>query len=146
MSKESEKAVYYFNNGYCCAESVLLSIAESKGIESPLIPKIATGFCGGMSHTDGTCGALTGGILAISMVNGRAQTSDDRNLPETQVQHLVALFKEKYATTQCYKLTGCDLGTDEGQEQFVNEGMKSLCDSLVDFVTDKTMELLAKTK
>lgn len=142
MSKESKKAVLYFNSGYCCAESVLLSVAESKGIKSKLIPKIATGLCGGMSHTDGPCGALTGGVIAIGMINGRTQTTDYRGLPETQVQQLVASFKEKYSTTLCYNLTSCDLGTVEGQEKFANEGMKSLCDSLVDFVTDKTTELL----
>jgi len=32
-----------FESGYYCAESVLLAVAESQGIKSDLIPKIATG-------------------------------------------------------------------------------------------------------
>ena len=51
-------------------------MSESKGIKSKLIPKIATGFCGGVSHTDGICGAISGGILAINMMCGRSNTKD----------------------------------------------------------------------
>ena len=52
-----------FASGLYCAESVVLSIARSQGIESDLLPKLATGFCSGMARTCGTCGALSGAIL-----------------------------------------------------------------------------------
>ena len=144
MSKVSKKAVHYFNNGLCCAESVLLSVSESKGIESPLIPKIATGFCGGMSHTNGTCGAIAGGIIAIDMMHGRTKPDDNRDCSEERVQNLVTSFKNKFGSTKCYKLTGCDLGTDEGQEKYNINEVYELCDNLVDFATDKTIELIDK--
>jgi hypothetical protein len=47
-----------FRSGFFCAESVLLAIAESQGIQSDLIPRIATGFYSGISRTDGMCGAV----------------------------------------------------------------------------------------
>ena len=40
-----------FDAGYYCAEAVLLAVAKHNGIESPLIPAIATGFCSGLSRT-----------------------------------------------------------------------------------------------
>ena len=52
----------YFESGLFCAESVLLAISESMGQKSDLIPKIATGLCGGVSRTCGICGAVSGGV------------------------------------------------------------------------------------
>jgi len=57
----SQKSRELFDSGFYCAESVLLAIAGHKGIQSDLIPGIATGFCSGMSRTCGMCGAVTGG-------------------------------------------------------------------------------------
>ncbi len=50
---------------------MLLAVAESEGIQSDFIPKIATGFCGGVSRTCGMCGAVSGGIMAIGLFAGR---------------------------------------------------------------------------
>ena len=146
MSKESKKAVHYFNNGFCWTESVLLSVSESKGIKSPLIPKIATGFCGGMSHTDGPCGAILGGILVINMIYGRNVPDSDRDCSEERVQDLVSAFKDKFGSTKCYELTGCDLGTDEGQEKYNIDEVYELCDKLVDYATERTLELIDRDK
>ena len=49
----SQRSRELFDSGYYCAESVLLAIAENQGIQSDLIPKIATGFCSGISRTCG---------------------------------------------------------------------------------------------
>ncbi|MEE8341888.1 MAG: C-GCAxxG-C-C family protein [Candidatus Neomarinimicrobiota bacterium] len=122
----------------------MLSVAESKGIKSDLIPKIATGFCGGMSHTDGMCGAISGGILALNMINGRSDISDPREDLEEKVQDLISTFKNNFNSINCYELTGCDLGTDEGQEKYNINECYELCDNFVAQVTDKTLELLDK--
>jgi hypothetical protein len=64
-----------FRSGLCCSESLLQAIAEDLGIQSELIPKIATGLCAGISRTGSICGAVSGGVLAISMVTGRNRAS-----------------------------------------------------------------------
>ncbi|MCK5542667.1 MAG: C_GCAxxG_C_C family protein [Desulfobacterales bacterium] len=46
---------------------------ESKNIQSELISKIATGFCGGISRTCCCiCGAQSGAIMAINLFYGRS--------------------------------------------------------------------------
>lgn len=117
-------------------------MAESKGIKSDLIPKIATGFCGGISYTDGICGAITGGVLAINMINGRSQISDQREKVESKVQKLISEFDKKFCSTHCYKLTGCDLGTDEGQEKYNINECYELCDKFVYKATELTLDLI----
>jgi len=50
--KTAQRSGELFDSGFWCAESVLLAVAESKGIKSDIIPKIATGFCAGISRTN----------------------------------------------------------------------------------------------
>lgn len=117
-------------------------MSESKGIKSDLIPKIVTGFCGGVSHTDGICGAISGGILAINMIHGRSKPSDPREKVESKVQELIATFKNNFESTHCYKLTGCDLGTEEGQEKYNINKVYELCDKFVYRATELSLDLV----
>ena len=86
IDKVSQRSGELFQSGLYCAESVLLAIAESKGIQSDLIPKIATGFCGGISRTCGMCGAVSGSIMAINLFVGR-------NSPEDSAQPAYAVVR-----------------------------------------------------
>ena len=117
-------------------------MSESKDIKSKLIPKIATGFCGGVSHTDGICGAISGGILAINMMYGRSQISDPREKVESKVQKLISEFDKKFYSTHCYKLTGCDLRTKEGQEKYNENECNELCNKFVFEATELTLDLI----
>ena len=142
IDKASKRAVKLFQTDYCWAESILLSVAETKNIESDLIPKIATGFCGGVSHTDGVCGAISGGILAINMIHGRDELSVPRENSEIKIQKLISTFNREFQSEHCYKLTGCDLGTEEGQEKYNINECYELCDKFVYKATKLTLELI----
>jgi C_GCAxxG_C_C family probable redox protein len=61
--------VQYFEGGYNCAQSVLLTLykhLEPRG-KSELVPKIAAGFDGGIGRCGSVCGALTGSIMAVGI-------------------------------------------------------------------------------
>ncbi len=115
--------------GLYCAESVLCAIADDHKIDSPLIPGIATGLCSGMARTCGTCGALTGGILAINMIHGRPTPDQSVEGNYARVKELVNRFAEKYGTTNCAELLGCDLDTGEGQQKFKEQNLAEKCGS-----------------
>ena len=75
-----EEAVRYFQErpenfpegrSYNCCESVLLALAEYLGVESDLIPRIATGVGAGFSLNGLTCGAISGAAMAIGLKYGR---------------------------------------------------------------------------
>ncbi|MEE9189396.1 MAG: C-GCAxxG-C-C family protein, partial [Candidatus Neomarinimicrobiota bacterium] len=55
-----------------------MAVANNYKIQSDLIPKIATGFCGGMARTCGQCGALSGAIMSISLLTGRSEPADPK--------------------------------------------------------------------
>jgi len=72
----AERAAKLFTEGLCCSESVLQAVAESRGVQSDLIPRIATGLCGGIARTAGLWGAVSGGVPAVSLVTGRRQPTE----------------------------------------------------------------------
>jgi C_GCAxxG_C_C family probable redox protein len=122
----------FASDGYYCAESVLLAVAESQGIQSDVIPQIATGFCSGMARTCGMCGAVSGAIMGIGLLNGARLPGDSREANYAAVQKLLAGFEEKFGSTNCLELTGCDLGTPEGQAQFRATGQGEHCNDYVE--------------
>ena len=103
IKRVEEKAKEMFGpEGLLCAESVLNTVSDEAGIISPLIPRIATGFCGGIARTRGMCGAVTGGVI-------------------------LRAFEEEYRSINCFDLTGCDLSKEEGRQAFVEKGMIEKC-------------------
>ncbi len=132
-----------FAKGMYCAESVLLAIAKENSVESPLIPRIATGFCSGMARTCGTCGALTGGILAINILHGRTTPEQSVENNYRLVRELVSRFEGEFNSTNCEKLLGCDLGTKEGQDIFGKQNLVEKCQLFTKKTTSITRELLA---
>lgn len=108
-----------FASGLFCAESVLLAIARAQGFETASLPKIATAFCSGMSRTCGTCGALTGAIMGVSLSFGRASAQESVQPAYIATQQLIRAFEKEFGSRDCAVLLGgCDLGTPEGQAGF----------------------------
>jgi len=77
MNREEivQKAFGYHNGGFHCAEAVSKAIVEAYGKEpSSEIPRVASAFGGGaVMIFDGTCGALTGGLVALGYLYGRME-------------------------------------------------------------------------
>ncbi len=136
----AQKVDQFFAEGYRCAESVLLYVAGSKNIQSDLIPRIATGFCGGMSRTRGTCGAVAGAVMAINLFYGRDNPAVPVDQSYPAVQKFIKAFEGKFGSVNCEKLTGCDLATEEGRKKFLDENLIVTCKN---FTAEATRMALA---
>ena len=113
--------------GWMCAESVVAELAHRQGIESDLLPAIATGFCGGVSRRGGMCGAVSGAAMAISLVGGRHNAADSQEGTYAAVQALVDGFAKEFGSVDCPELLGLRLGTDAGRAEFRARGLKRRC-------------------
>jgi C_GCAxxG_C_C family probable redox protein len=129
-----------FASGLYCAESVVLALAKAQNIESEILPKIATAFCGGMSRTCGTCGALTGAIMGIGLALGRSNADDSVQPSYDATRILIKEFEQEFGSRECHVLLGCDLSTQEGQEMFHEEGLGAQCTKF----TGKAAEIAAR--
>lgn len=129
-----------FAAGLYCAESVVLALAKAQGIESDLLPKVATGFCGGMARTCGTCGALTGAIMGVSLALGRSEASQPVQPSYKATQRLIREFEQAFGARDCHVLLGCDLATPQGQATFRENRLSEQCAQY----TGKAAEIAAR--
>jgi C_GCAxxG_C_C family probable redox protein len=119
-----EKALSYSNIGYNCAESALLAIAkDALEIESDLVPKIATGFGGGISRCGYVCGAVSGAIIGFGLRYGRSNPEELRAKTYNRVVEFYRQFQKKFGSIVCRELSGCDLSTIEGIRKFREENV-----------------------
>jgi C_GCAxxG_C_C family probable redox protein len=116
-----------FLNGHNCAQSVLLSFADELKYSRELALKIFSGFGGGMGKTQGTCGAVTGAMMVLGIKVGETVSNNDALMASSNsaVKDLSRRFSQKFGTTSCRELTGCDLNTQEGAEKFKEENIKT---------------------
>ena len=141
----AQRSSELFESGFCCSESVLQALAESRGIRSEFIPRIATGLCAGISRTGGICGAVSGGVLAISLVTGRSSPGDPR---EENLRLVRAFLKEceaKFGSTNCEQLMGCRLDTAEGQRFFQEHNLREKCAGFTREAARIAVQLLEET-
>lgn len=117
----------YFDQGLFCAESVLAAVAEHLDVRSPLIPGIATGFCNGVAGTWGTCGSISGGVLAINMMLGRQAGDAPVSQNYQAVRDLIKEFHSRHGSTQCSELIACDLESKEGRRIYRNNHLRQQC-------------------
>ena len=130
------------SSGLYCAESVVLAIADGKGLRSDLIPKMATGFCSGLSRTCGMCGAVNGAIMAISLFHGRNSGKDSVDPVYTRARKLLEHFAKEFGSTNCRELTGCDLGTKEGLAYFKENDLRKKCIHYTEAATRMALTLI----
>ncbi|MEW6513838.1 MAG: C-GCAxxG-C-C family protein [Pseudomonadota bacterium] len=129
-----------FASGLYCAESVVLAVADELGIESELLPKVATAFCSGMGRMCGTCGALSGAIMGIGLALGRSEPSQSVQPSYEATQRLIHEFEQEFGGRDCHVLLGCDLNTPDGQAQFHEQRLGERCAQY----TGKAAEIAAR--
>jgi C_GCAxxG_C_C family probable redox protein len=145
MSEQaSQRSIELFQSGFFCAESVLLAIAESQGIQSDLIPRIATGFCSGISRTGGMCGAVSGAIMGINLIVGRSSPAESIELSYTLTQKLISRFEKQHGSANCCQLIGCDLATEAGQRYFMDNNLMARCHQYAGDATRLAITLIAE--
>lgn len=141
-----QRSLELFRSGFFCAESVLLAIAESQGIQSDLIPKIATGFCSGISRTGGMCGAVSAAIMGISLVTGRNSPDGSIETSYALVQKLIGRFEGQYGSVNCRQLIGCDLASEAGQRYFMENNLMERCLQCAADATRLAISLIAESQ
>lgn len=141
-----QKALDYFSSGYTCSEAVLKSVAEAKGIDSNTVLPIASAFGSGMARTNGGfCGAFSGGVMALSLLQGR-QVPD---VPLDRLYRSVADFKERFETLfescECATLLGFSLSDEHAGEIFKAQNCKVCkCDRFVAFAAEEVERILTR--
>jgi C_GCAxxG_C_C family probable redox protein len=115
-------------------------------IENDVIRRIAFGFAGGIGNTGAVCGAVVGAVMAIGLKRGRADTMEE-GLRELAVsREFRRRFEAEMETISCRELTGVDLSTEEGLEQFMSSDIpQTVCFPAVAAAYRLVVDLLKET-
>jgi len=117
------RALGYADDGYVCAESVFMALADLKGVRSELVPGLATGLGGGMGCAGQVCGALSGAVLGLGLWFGRSEPVEKERRPYWFAGVLLERWKETHGETSCPGLLQLDLSVPADHERFDREGM-----------------------
>ena len=114
----SAAAMAHFKSGLNCAESVLLTMCEYWELDAACAPAIATPFGGGFAGTQLSCGAMTGGLMAIGLRLGRDDEKGDRQPSYQAAKAFMNWFIKEMETTGCREITGIDMSNPEQNAAF----------------------------
>ncbi len=120
MSTKAESAVDCFSKGCNCAQAVFSTYAPHFGVSEQQALRIATGFGAGMARLQEVCGAVTGGVMAISAAKGMNHPTEKMAKENTYevVRDFVDRFHALHQSILCRELLGCNLNTAEGRKEF----------------------------
>lgn len=137
MNRTQEEALKHFQEGYNCAESVVLATTKN-----PAATAVASAFGSGLSCTEGMCGALSGGVLALSLAKGKGARHESETLG-AEVKALVEGFQATFGSTGCSSLLGFSLNDPDAGEKFQAKGcFTNQCSHYVAYVAEELEHLL----
>lgn len=160
--EESTKRAYglgfSFERDYgSCGQCVFAAVSETLGNGSAEIFKAMDAFAGGLGRSgDGTCGALSGGVAAISCRYGRADFGNTENSGRERgmllAKRLHDRFLEEYGGILCKDVQRKIMGRSyrlcdpKEREEFIAAGGHSdKCPDVVGKAAKWTVDLLTET-
>lgn len=127
---------------YNCCESVLLTLAEYLGVESDMLPKIATGVGAGFSLNGLTCGTISAAAMAIGLKYGRKRSEESPQDTWRRVDRFIGAFRDRWGAVTCRELTRLDVKTAEGMKEYLRSVHDYACTERVKFAVKKAIEIL----
>lgn len=146
-----DKALHYELDFGCCPQCVLATVQETVGIVDDATIKASHGLSGGGGLVGlGACGALTGGLMALSAKYGRDRDHLDKgryinNFKKNR--ELVEKFRQEFGGVTCEELqkqfTGktYDMWKAEEYKAF-NDARGNQCAHATGMVTKWVVEML----
>lgn len=112
-----EKAQDYFGRGFHCSQAVLAAFAEECGLTETQALKLGSCFGSGMRKGE-VCGACTGALMALGLLFGQYDESDDRSrmIANEVNDKMMERFAGISGSYRCNDLLKCDISSKEGVE------------------------------
>jgi len=128
-------AINYFSTDYNCAQSVMKSVLEVKGIDFDEIFSLTAGFGGGVGLQGHICGAVSGAVAALGVINGKkiGDVKKHKTITYESTGELLRRFKEKNGSFICDKLTGIVMADKAQHDKAIQDGtFRKVCPGYVE--------------
>lgn len=112
MDSRKNIAIEMHNKGCNCAQSVALAYADLIDIEPAVLFRITEGYGLGGGNMQGTCGAISGALALVGLLN----SSGDLDNPTTKAQtyglnrEILESFQNRNGSILCHELKGIKTG------------------------------------
>lgn len=115
MTERSEKANNLHNEGYNCAQAVLLAFEDLFDLDRETLAAISSSFGGGMGKQREVCGAVSGMNMVAGLLYGRYPAADKaaKNTHYELIAALDGIFKADNGSLLCRDLLGLTLPKEE---------------------------------
>jgi len=157
VQKAYDLGFLYESKYGACSQCTILAIMDALGEQNNDVFKAAFGFAGGIGSLSKTCGALSAGVMAISLEHGRelenltTQSEGERRECLQLVRDLYDRYLNEYGSIECadvhQKIFGRSFDQwdeDEFQEFLRLGGHVDKCTSVVGNVAQWTVEILTE--
>jgi C_GCAxxG_C_C family probable redox protein len=150
----AEKAYKYEREYHCCSQATLLALQEALGLKDELALKAASSMCGGVALSGNTCGALSAGVMAMGMKQGRGDLKEGfASVMKAMVpaNKLVKWFEAEYGTTVCHDISGMEINEEmlnllaeqpEAALSGLDPEMVEKCSRICGRTAEKVLEIL----
>ena len=104
--EKSALAKRYFEEGYNCAQAVLLAFCEETGLSQDQAARLASTFGGGMGRMREVCGAVSAMFMVEGLVEGYSdpKAKEEKSEVYARVRALADRFREKNHSIICREL------------------------------------------
>ena len=101
-----QKAAELFEQGYNCAQAVSVAYCDLTGLTEKQAAMAASSFGGGFGRQREVCGAVSGMVLVLGMLEGYFDPADNQGKMEQYalVQELCGKFKAEAGSIICREL------------------------------------------
>ncbi len=127
-------AYQYHQDGYNCAQAVASAFGDVLGMTTEQIAPMVGGFGGGVggSHQE-LCGALSGGVLVLSLLHPHTQAGDAAG--KQRVYALVKDFRQRFSAvfgrTRCGELLEARPGVTDQTPAAARLGITTHCNIMI---------------
>lgn len=110
-----EQILASLDEGFNCAESMVVAFADTVDLPRDVGMRAATGFGGGMGRTGNVCGLVSGAVLVLGWSVGRNDPTDAESKKRAYdaVAKLIGGLKTSRDSIRCPEILGADFATDE---------------------------------
>lgn len=138
-NERHEKALQYFDDGYSCAQCVLIALSDLIGLSEETATNIASAFGGGIDKRQSICGAISGALMAIGLKESSEHTYIVHK--NSNVQLLRDEFLEKFKIFQeninCIDITNKARKNNENSHKACSEAIINAIDIAMEITFNK---------
>ena len=144
IDESAELAKKYFSGKYNCSQSAMKAILVGVNMDFEQIMPLAAGLGAGMAHEGNICGAVSGAIAALGVMESRLHTDplEQKEAAYASGEEFVRRFKKKHSSIICNQLTGIEMTDIEARKDASDDGLFGrICPSFVSDAVRMALEM-----